>query len=168
MGRIPPSDPTRTKGPYLRALEWAAKRRSVTWFLIHVGNRVDPVLMRATGGRLRVAPGSPTVLLTHVGARTGQRRTTPLAYFTDGENVVLMASKGGAPSHPAWYHNVCANPDVELWAGGRGGRYRAREADGAEYERLWGLACTMYDGYAKYKDLAGSRRIPLVVCEPAE
>ena len=167
MGSIPPSDPTRRKGPYLRALEWAAKRRPVTWFLIHVGNRVDPVLMRATGGRLRVAPGSPTVLLTHVGARSGRRRATPLAYFTDGENVVLMASKGGAPHHPAWYHNVCANPDVELWAGGRGGRYRAREADGAEYERLWGLACTMYDGYAKYQELAGPRRIPLIVCEPA-
>ena len=168
VGPIPPSDPTRRKGPYLRALEWAAKRRPVTWFLIHVGNRVDPVLMRATGGRVRVAPGSPTVLLTHVGARTGQRRATPLAYFTDGESVVLMASKGGAPRHPAWYHNVCANPDVQLWAGGRGGRYRAREADGAEYERLWRLACTMYDGYAKYQELAGSRRIPLIVCEPVE
>jgi deazaflavin-dependent oxidoreductase (nitroreductase family) len=169
VGRVPPSDPTRRKGPYLRGLEWLAKRRPVTWFLINVGQRVDPVLMRATGGRLRVAPGSPTVLLTHVGARSGRRRTTPLAYFTDGDNVVLMASKGGAPRNPAWYHNVVANPEVELWAGGRGGRYRAREASGAEYERLWALACTMYDGYGKYQErCADERRIPLIVCEPVE
>ena len=169
MALIPASDPTRPKGPYLRALEWAAKRRPVTWFLIHVGNRVDPVLMRATGGRLRVAPGSPTVLLSHTGARSGQRRTTPLAYFTDGDNVVLMASKGGAPRNPAWYHNVVANPAVELWAAGRGGPYTAREADGDEYARLWELACAMYDGYDRYQELcAANRRIPLIVCEPEE
>jgi hypothetical protein len=77
MALIPASDPTRPKGPYLRALEWAAKQRPVTWFLIHAGNRLDPVLMRATGGRLRVAPGSPTVLLTHTGARSGQRLRSP-------------------------------------------------------------------------------------------
>jgi deazaflavin-dependent oxidoreductase (nitroreductase family) len=166
VARIPPSDPRRPKGAYLRGLEWLAKRRSVTWFLIHVGNRVDPVLMRATGGRVRVAPGSPTVLLTHVGAKSGRRRTTPLAYFTDGDAVVLMASKGGAPRNPAWYHNVTANPEVELWAGGRGDRYRAREADGEEYSRLWEQANAMFDGYGEYQKLTGGRRIPLIVCEP--
>jgi deazaflavin-dependent oxidoreductase (nitroreductase family) len=165
VGRVPPSDPLRHKGPYFRTLEWLAKRRPVTWFLINVGNRVDPVLMRATGGRVRVAPGSPTVVLTHVGARSGKRRSTPLAYFTDGDRVVLMASKGGAPRNPAWYHNVKANPDVELWVGRRGGRYRATEAEGDEYARLWNLATTLYDGYAKYQELAGPRRIPLIVCE---
>jgi F420H(2)-dependent quinone reductase len=168
VGRVPPSDPRRRKGAYLRTLEWLAKRRAVTWFLIHVGNRVDPVLMRATGGRLKVAPGSPTVLLTHVGARSGKRRTTPLAYFTDGENVVLMASKGGAPRHPAWYHNVKATPEVELWAEGGGGRYRATEAGGEEYGRLWELANVLYDGYGKYQEFAADRRIPLIVCEPEE
>ena len=168
MGCVPPCDPRRPKGAYLRTLEWLAKRRPVTWFLIHIGNRVDPVLMRATGGRLRVAPGSPTVLLTHVGARTGKRRITPLAYFTDGENVVLMASKGGAPRNPAWYHNVKANPEVELWAEGRGGRYRATEAEAEEYGRLWELANALYDGYGKYQEIAVDRRIPLIVCVPEE
>jgi deazaflavin-dependent oxidoreductase (nitroreductase family) len=168
VGRVPRSDPRRPKGAYFRTLEWLAKRRAVTWFLINVGNRVDPVLMRATGGRLRVAPGSPTVLLTNIGSRSGKRRTTPLAYFTDGDNAVLMASKGGAPRNPAWYHNVRANPEVELWAEGRGGRYRAREAEGDEYDRLWELANALYDGYDRYQELAGDRRIPLIVCEPDE
>ena len=168
MGRVPPSDPRRTKGAYFRTLEWLAKRRAVTWFLINVGNRVDPVLMRVTGGRVKVAPGSPTVVLSHVGARSRKRRRTPLAYFTDRDRVVLMASKGGAPHNPAWYHNVKANPDVELWVGRRGGRYRATEAEGPEYDRLWDLATTLYDGYAKYQVRAGDRRIPLIVCEPGE
>jgi hypothetical protein len=57
---------------------------------------------------------------------------------------------------------------VELWAEGRGGRYRPREAEGTEYERLWGLANALYDGYGKYQELAGARRIPLIVCEPVE
>jgi F420H(2)-dependent quinone reductase len=78
-------------------------------------------------------------------------------------------SKGGAPRNPSWYHNVVANPAVELWAAGRGGPYTAREAEGDEYERLWELASAMYDGYDRYQELcADDRRIPLIVCEPAE
>jgi deazaflavin-dependent oxidoreductase (nitroreductase family) len=156
------------KGRFLRGLEWLAQQRPATWYFIHIGNRIDPIVMRATRGRLRAAPGSPTVLLTHTGAKSGKRRTTPLVYFTDDDRVVLMASRGGDTRNPAWYHNLKANPEVELWAGGRGGRYRAREATGEEYDRLWNHATTMYSGYAKYQGLAGDRRIPLIVCEPLE
>ncbi|MSO42476.1 MAG: nitroreductase family deazaflavin-dependent oxidoreductase [Solirubrobacterales bacterium] len=142
-----------------------ARQRPVTWFLVNVGNRIDPMLMRATGGRVKTTIGAPTALLTHIGARTGKRRTTPLAYFTDGDRVVLIASAGGAPRHPAWYRNVMANPEVELWSGG-GGRYLAHEADGAERERLWGTATSFYPGFADYQRRAGARTIPVVVCEP--
>ena len=115
MGRIPSYDPMAPKGPWMSALSWSARQRPVTWFLVNIGNKVDPYLMRATGGRARTTLNAPTVLLTHTGAKSGKKRTTPLAYFTDGDNVVLIASRGGHHDHPAWYHNVVANPEVELW-----------------------------------------------------
>ncbi|MGH2576670.1 MAG: nitroreductase family deazaflavin-dependent oxidoreductase, partial [Actinomycetota bacterium] len=108
----------------------------------------------------------PQVLLTHTGAKSGKKRTTPLAYFTDGDDVILIASKGGAPKHPAWYHNLIAHPEVELFSQGGGGRYRAREAQGAERERLWKLTTEFYPGYAKYQERCPDRRIPVIVCSP--
>ena len=137
---------------------------------LNVANKVDPYLMRATRGRLKMPSGAPTVLLTHTGAKSGKERTTPLLYFTDGGNVVLIASQTGKAKHPAWFHNITAHPDVELWSGGRGGAYRARQAEGEERDRLWGLATTLYPGYDDYQqraDVAG-RRIPVVVCEPRD
>ena len=102
--RGPRTDPTvrpeQPKGRLMRALVWTAKQRPVTWFLVNVGNQIDPVLMRRSGGRLKSTISAPTVLLTHTGAKSGTRRTTPLAYFTDGEDVVLIASRGGAPQQP--------------------------------------------------------------------
>jgi deazaflavin-dependent oxidoreductase (nitroreductase family) len=167
-GRVRPYDPTTPKGPLLSALAWAARQRPVTWFLVHVGNRIDPVLMRATGGRVKSTVTAPTVLLTHTGARSGKRRSTPLAYFTQGDEVILIASRGGDDRNPAWYHNIRANPEVELWTRGGGGRYRAHEASGEERERLWSLATTYYPGFATYQERAGERRIPVVVCSPVD
>jgi deazaflavin-dependent oxidoreductase (nitroreductase family) len=152
----------------LSALFWSARRRPVTWFLVNVGNKIDPYLMRASGGRLKSTFIAPTVLLTHTGAKSGKKRSTPLGYFTDRENVILIASRGGHRHHPAWYHNVVANPEVELWTKGGGGRYRVREADGEERERLWGLATGLYPGFAKYQERAGDRRIPVIVCVPQD
>ena len=168
MSSIPAFDPTQPKGPLLGALSWAGRQRPVTWFLVNVGNKIDPVLMRATGGRLKTTVNAPTVLVTHTGARSGKQRTTPLAYFTDGDDVILIASAGGAPKHPAWFRNVMANPEVELWAKGSGGRYRAREAEGEERARLWKLATDYYPGFASYQERATERRIPVVVCSPVE
>jgi deazaflavin-dependent oxidoreductase (nitroreductase family) len=165
-GRVPPFDPAAPQGPVLRTVAWAARLRPVTWFLVNVGNRIDPALMKVSGGRLKSTLNAPTVLLTHRGARSGRERTTPLAYFTDGDNVVVIASRGGHRQHPSWYHNVRANPEVELWSGGSGGSYRAREAEGAERDRLWHAATSFYPGFVSYQARAGERRIPVVVCEP--
>jgi len=167
-GRVRPYDPASPKGPLLSAMVWAARRRPVTWFLVHVGNHIDPVLMKVSGGRLKTTVVAPTVLLTHTGARSGRKRTTPLAYFSDGDDVILIASRGGNEHNPAWYHNVRANPEVELWSGGGGGDYRAHEAEGAERDRLWDAATTYYPGFADYEVRAGGRRIPVIVCSPAE
>ncbi len=168
VGRIPEYDPRSPKGPLLSFLAWAARLRPVTWYLVNVGNKVDPYLMRATGGRLKSTVNAPTVLLTHTGARSGRKRSTPLAYFTQGDDVILIASSGGAPHHPAWYRNVLANPDIELWSKGVGGRYRAREAEGSERQRLWDLATGFYPGFARYQERAGDRRIPVMVCTPRD
>jgi deazaflavin-dependent oxidoreductase (nitroreductase family) len=168
MGTVPAFDPLEKKGPWMSALSWSAQQRPVTWFLVNVGNKIDPYLMRATGGRVKSTLSAPTVLLTHTGAKSGKKRTTPLAYFTDGEDVVMIASRGGHRDHPAWYFNLRANPEIELWTKGGGGRYRAREAEDDEREHLWKLATTMYPGFASYQERAGDRRIPVIVCSPQD
>ena len=166
MGRVPTYDPNEPKGLWMSSLSWAARQRPVTWFLVNIGNKIDPYLMRATGGRVKSTISAPTVLLTHTGAKSGKKRTTPLAYFTDGDDVVIIASKGGAESHPAWYHNLKAHPEVEASTDGNPEPYVAREADGAERDRLWDLATTLYSGYADYQRRAPERRIPVMVLEP--
>jgi deazaflavin-dependent oxidoreductase (nitroreductase family) len=168
MGRVAPFDPQEPKSLWMTALSWSARQRPVTWFLVNIGNKVDPYLMKASGGRLKTTFNAPTVLLTHTGAKSGKKRSTPLSYFTDGDNVILIASRGGARENPAWYHNVVANPEVELWAKGGGGRYRAREAQGELRQRLWGLAAGFYPGFEKYQERAGDRRIPVVICIPQD
>jgi deazaflavin-dependent oxidoreductase (nitroreductase family) len=168
VARVPDYDPQAPKGLALTALAWAARQKPVTWFLVNVGNKIDPYLMRASGGRLKTTVIAPTVLLTHTGAKSGKKRTTPLAYFTDGDGVILIASRGGHRQHPAWYHNVVANPEVELWSKGGGGRYRAAEAKGNERQRLWALATGFYPGFARYQERAGDRQIPVVVCTPQD
>jgi F420H(2)-dependent quinone reductase len=168
VGRVPSNDPLAPKGLLLSGLSRAAGRRPVTWFLVNIGNKIDPFLMRASGGRLKSTINAPTVLLTHTGARSGRRRTTPLAYFTDGDDVILIASRGGHRNHPSWYFNVTASPEVELWTRGGGGRYRAKEAKGRQRQRLWDLATRFYPGFARYQERAGDRRIPVIVCSPLD
>ena len=169
MGRVKPQDPNEPKSLWMRGLSWAARQRPVTWYLVNVGGHVDPVLMKISGGRLKSTINAPTVVLTHTGAKSGKVRRNPLGYFSDGDDVILIASKGGAEHNPAWYHNIRANPDVELWTGGdAGGRYRAREAEGKERERLSDLATTFYEGFAGYQERADKRTIPVIVCSPID
>ena len=149
-----------------KVLARAVATKAGAWFFLNVANRADPFLMRRTNGRVMTAPGSPVLLLHHVGAKSGRERTTPLLYFTDGDDVVIVASNGGAPRHPAWLHNLRAHPEVRLSTDGRPEPYVAREAAGEERERLWRAACGMYPGFAVYQERAASRRIPVVVCSP--
>ncbi|MDR7086862.1 deazaflavin-dependent oxidoreductase (nitroreductase family) [Aeromicrobium panaciterrae] len=164
--RVPELDPTAPKGAFKRSIEKLAKRRAVTWYLIHIGGRVDPILMKMSGGRINTTGTNAVVVLKHVGRKTGEERQTPLVYFTHGDDVILIASKGGAPEHPAWLHNLRANPEIELYVGKAGGKYRAREAEGAERDKLWTLATTLNSGYDGYKERASNRQIPVVVCTP--
>ena len=80
------------------------------------------------------------MVLSSIGARSGERREIPLAYFTDGDDVVLIASNYGGARHPAWYHNLIAHPECELHIGQRGGSFVAHEVEGADRDRLYALA----------------------------
>jgi deazaflavin-dependent oxidoreductase (nitroreductase family) len=144
---------------------------------LDLADRSWPFLRRAMGAHTHVYrltgglvghrfPGVPPVLLLdHVGARSGTRRTSPLAYARDGENVILIASKGGYPKNPAWLHNLIANPDTTVQIGHSRRRVHAGVATGAERERLWPLVLSVYAGYADYQQRT-DREIPLVVLEP--
>ena len=149
-----------------RVLENIARSRAGAWFAIHVANPVDRRLLRWTNGRIGLYLGQPVGVLEHVGAKSGSPRETPLLYLADGERIVLVASKGGAPRHPSWYHNVRANPEVNFRHAGRSERYRAREAVGAERDQLWDRVNDLYAGYDDYQERAGCRRIPVIVLEP--
>jgi len=165
---IPPNDPRAPKSLFMRLASRIAQTRVVAWFLVHVGNKIDPWLMRISGGRVNTT-GTRHVLILHtVGAKSGQPRETPLGYFTDGDDVVLIASSGGATKHPAWLHNIRKTPEVELRAGGVGGRYLAREAAPGERERLWELATQLFAGFDRYQERTAGRQIPVVVCSPID
>jgi F420H(2)-dependent quinone reductase len=122
---------------------------------------------RLTGGRIghRVPGAPPMLLLDHLGAKSGTKRTSPLVYVRDGEDLVLVASKGGHPKNPAWFHNLKAHPDTEVQVGSEHRRVHARVADAEEHERLWPKALQVYGGYADYQKRA-ERQIPLVILEP--
>src|ERR671927_20150 len=93
---------------------------------------------RATGGQVTGQfAGAPLLLLTTTGARSGQPRTTPLAYTVDGDRLVVIASKGGAPTHPDWYHNLRAQPEVTVELGTETFPARATIPQGAERQRLF-------------------------------
>jgi deazaflavin-dependent oxidoreductase (nitroreductase family) len=126
------------------------------------------LVYRATHGLVghRFPGAPPTLLLHHVGAKSGKARTTPLTYLSDGENFVLVASKGGYPKNPAWYHNLHANPDTTVQVGARQRAVRARVATQAERTRLWPKVVELYGGYREYQERT-EREIPLVILEPA-
>ncbi len=124
-------------------------------------------LYRATHGAVghRFPGFGPVLLLDHVGAKSGIRRTAPLLYTPDGEDLVLVASKGGHPKNPAWFHNLLANPDTTVQVGSRRLPVHARVATPAERERLWPLVVRNYSGYEAYRRRT-EREIPLIVLEP--
>jgi deazaflavin-dependent oxidoreductase (nitroreductase family) len=110
--------------------------------------------------------GAPILLLHTTGARTGQERVNPLVYGTDGDNLVIFGSRGGAPTHPDWYHNLVANSGVTVEVGTETQQRRARVAEGDEHERLWSRQKELMPPFAEY-EAATTRRIPVIVLEPA-
>ena len=129
--------------------------------------RAHVALYRRTGGKVgHSIPGMPgMLLLDHVGAKSGAPRTTPLLYFTDGDDLVVVASKGGHPKNPAWFHNLRAHPDTSVQVRDEVRPVHARVATDAERARLWPRALETYPPFAGYQERADEvgRTIPFVV-----
>lgn len=137
---------------YERTLEKFARTPVGDWYMKRIAPRLDPPLLRLTGGRVSSVYPVPIMLLTTTGAKTGTPRTLPPLYVTDGDQLVLIASNYGNTSHPAWYRNLVANPRVKVLAGAKSGTYIASEiTDPAERNRAWDLALDMYAGYGDYE-----------------
>ena len=169
-GVIPRVDPDAvSSSPFKRALFAFALTRAGTWYSSQLGARIDPWLLRATRGRWTTPSAQiPIALLTVRGARSGLERRVPLLYFSDGDDVILIASSYGRPKFPAWYYNLKANPDVRLEAMGRSAAYVAREADGEEHDRLFEQGKNVYSGYSGYEQRTEEiRRIPVMRLSPA-
>jgi deazaflavin-dependent oxidoreductase (nitroreductase family) len=129
---------------------------------------VHSFLYRISGGRIgaRFSNGAPIVLLTTKGRKTGEPRTTPLIYLQDGERIVVVASKGGFPTNPAWYLNLQANPEVEVQLGRNVTKMFARTANPEEKAAYWPRLCEIYPTYQDYQART-ERPIPVVILEPS-
>ncbi len=104
--------------------------------------------------------------MDHTGAKSGVRRTSPLMYHEEGDIVAVAASKAGQPTHPAWFHNLKANPDRTIQIGSSVRKVRARVASDEERDRLWPEFVAFYPGYDWFQRNATGRKIPIVILEP--
>jgi deazaflavin-dependent oxidoreductase (nitroreductase family) len=140
-----------------------------SWPVLKRVMRAHAAVYRATNGRIGGhVPGLPSLLLLdHVGRRSGVRRTTPLVYMPDGEDLLVVASKGGYPQHPSWLHNLRENPEAEVQIGSKRTKVRAREASAEERLRLWPRAVEHNPHWGRYQQRT-ERDIPLVILEPRD
>jgi deazaflavin-dependent oxidoreductase (nitroreductase family) len=154
-------DPHAPRGRLYRAWVGVVASPLGLWLSRHIGWKVDPYLLKLTGGRLSMGIAVPIGLLETRGARTRRPRQNGVIYFHDGERVTIVASKAGAPEHPSWFHNARANPDVRF-----GGQpFRAEVVDDeAARERLWQLADRVFPPFATYRASAArsGRTIPIL------
>jgi F420H(2)-dependent quinone reductase len=131
-------------------------------------SRLHAIVYRATGGIVgRRLVANPMLLLTTRGHRSGEEHTVPLLYLEDPPRVVVIASYGGRPDHPAWYQNLVKTPRVRIQVGRARREMRARTATAEERALWWPRVLDAYDGYRAYQSRT-DREIPLVFLEPLE
>ncbi len=119
--------------------------------------------LRANGGTV---PGSGPILILHTkGAKSGKDHVTPVMYLADGDRYVVFASMAGAPRSPAWYHNLLANPEIDIEVGGKTVAVRAIDTEGEERDALYARQATAYTQFADYQAKT-TRLIPVVALEP--
>ena len=128
---------------------------------------LNVVLYRASGGRIGGRMDrAPVLLLHHVGRKSGRQRVTPLLYLPDGDDLAIVASMGGSPKHPAWYHNLMAAPQTEVEVGRERRRVRAEVAAPQDKARLWPRLVDAYPAFATYQQRT-EREIPVVLLRRA-
>ena len=154
-------DPNRPRSLFSRAYAAFSATRLGRFLSAKVVWKVDPYLLRATRGRVGMGLVLPTALLETRGAKSGAVRRNAVIYFHDADRVTIIASKAGHEKHPAWFHNLCAHPDVTF--GGIPMRAMV-VADEAERQRLWTLADRVFAPYATYRRDAAkaNRTIPII------
>jgi deazaflavin-dependent oxidoreductase (nitroreductase family) len=153
-----------------RSILLVAGTAPMAWLFARVLHHLDGPVLRRSGGRRSVTSaltGLPIVELRTVGARSGGPRTLPIIGVPDGDRLVLVASNYGQQHNPGWYYNLKATPRCSVVFRGRRCEMEAYEADGEERERLWELDVSVYPPRNQYARRAGSRRIPVMVLQPA-
>lgn len=134
--------------------------------IIKLFSQMNASVYRMSGGRLMGKMGSSAICVVRMqGARSNKWRDVPLMYVPNGDGVLLVASLGGAPKHPVWYHNLVAHPDIEVTVNERTLKLRARLASAAEKAALWQRCVAAYPAYADYQKKT-TRDIPIFICEP--
>jgi F420H(2)-dependent quinone reductase len=135
--------------------------------IIRFFTALNVMIYRLSGGKLmNRLEGAPICLVTMTGRKSGKKKTIALMYTPHGQEVLLVASLGGAPQHPVWYYNLKAQPQIEIQAGRVRRKMVAREASPAEKPLLWPVVVANYPSFAAYQQLT-TREIPLFVCSPA-
>ena len=109
--------------------------------------------------------GAPLLLINHIGAKTRKTRVNPVMYLKDGNRYIVFASKGGAPSHPDWYHNLKAHPDVQIEVGTEKIDVRAEEITGSERDKIYAKQASLYPQFGEYEKKT-KRKIPIMAFTP--
>ena len=138
-------------------------------FLSKYLHHIDAAVLKWSNDRLSpttILTGLPVITLITTGAKSGKPRSVLLAGYPHGEDIVLVASSFGSQNYPAWYYNLCANPQVQISLNGETRKYQAHIVDRRERERYWQLALAYYPGYLAYEQHSGDRDIPILVLEP--
>ena len=152
-----------------RFVQYAAATRPVAWLAARMLHHLDAVSFRVTRGRTTFSEkvsGLPIVMLTTTGARTGLRRTLPVVAIPDGDRLIVIASNFGQRHHPAWYHNLRANPRAQVEIGGVTREFEAHELAGAERDAYYQRGVDLNPGWSSYEMRAGRRKIPVLALEP--
>jgi deazaflavin-dependent oxidoreductase (nitroreductase family) len=155
-------------GPVRRLVRWTAGIGPVSWLLARSLDRIDRAVFQVSKGRHTCASlisGLPVVMLTTTGARTGRPSTVPVVGIPDGEKLAVIASNYGQRRHPAWYHNLVANPAAEVSVHGVQKRMRARLAHGQERDHIWARGIAIYPAWNVYQRRASQREIAIFVLE---
>jgi deazaflavin-dependent oxidoreductase (nitroreductase family) len=158
-------DPRAHRGAFYRWFARLGGTRAMGAVSKRIAWKLDPYLLRLTRGRLGFSLLLPTAVLETRGARSGCARRAAVIYFHDGQRVTIVASKLGLPEHPAWFHNLRANPNVKFGEQ----PFRAQVVDDqVECDRLWQLADRVFPPYAAYRERAreSGRTIPIVQLVP--
>ena len=134
-------------------------------WILKTYTRINVLVYKLSGGRLmNKLEGLPIILVTMKGAKSGRTITIPLMYVPHEKGFILVASQGGAPKHPAWYHNLVKNPNIEITHEGRTRKLTARRVDEEEKAILWPACIEYYPPYEQYQKRT-ERRIPVFLCE---